>query len=309
MICSPESSLRAATFTSSMSAASYGGLLDAVRGVHWQARRTSGNAAAGTHQSKQRGTSAEFTEYRLYRQGDDPRRMDWRLLARSDRAYIRLATDRTVLPTTIVLDGSASMAFPTATRQKWRSAQELAVGLAAVAHADGDPVGVVVQEALGRMRVLPPRTRRGVVGEIARVVDACQPEGTAPLAPWLASIHTSRIAIVTDLLGDADELLRVARVHVVSGGEFHVVHVVAREEIDPPHRPILAADPEQPAVHRLLADATRAGYQRAFAEWREEMARAWRAAGAAYTEVVTDEPASHAIRRITERPMAAAERQ
>ena len=39
------------------------------------------------------------------------------------------------------------------------------------------------------------------------------------------------------------------------------------------------------------------------------MARAWRAAGAAYTEVVTDEPAGHAIRRITERPMAAAERQ
>lgn len=292
-----------------MSATSYGGLLDAVRGVHWQARRTSGNAAAGGHQSKQRGTSAEFTEYRLYRQGDDPRRIDWRLLARSDRAYIRLATDRTVLPTTIVLDGSASMAFPLATREKWRRAQEIAVGLAAVAHADGDPVGIVVQEAIGRMRVLPPRTRRGVVGEIARVIDACQPEGTLPLAPSVGAIHTSRIAIVTDLLGDADELLRVARVHIVAGGECHLVHVVAREEIDPPRRPILAADPEQTGVHRLLADATRAGYDRAFGEWRAEMARAWRAAGAAYIEVVTDEPAGHAIRRITERPMAAVGRQ
>ena len=55
------------------------------------------DAIAGTHHSKQRGTSAEFTEYRLYRQGDDPRRIDWRLLARSDRAYIRLATDRAIM--------------------------------------------------------------------------------------------------------------------------------------------------------------------------------------------------------------------
>src|SRR3569832_1688916 len=119
-------------------AGSYGALLDAVRGVHWPARRAIVSAVAGTHHSKQRGTSAEFTEYRLYRQGDDPRRIDWRLLARSDRAYIRLATDRAVLPTTIVLDSSSSMAFPMATREKWRRAQEIAIGLAAVVYGDGD---------------------------------------------------------------------------------------------------------------------------------------------------------------------------
>ena len=291
-----------------MSATSYGALLDAVRGVHWQARRTSGNAAAGTHRSKQRGTSAEFTEYRLYRQGDEPRRIDWRLLARSDRAYIRLATDRTVLPTTIVLDSSASMAFPTATRAKWRLAQEVAVGLAAVAHADGDPVGLVLPDATGKSRMLAPRTRRGVVAEIARVVDAWQPEGTSLLAPVVAPVHTARIAIVTDLLGDAEELLRLARVHIVAGGEVHVVHVIAREEIDPPRRPILAADPEQPALHRLLAESTRAAYDRAFTDWRADMARSWRSAGASYTEVIADEPAPHAVRRIVEPPTSVVER-
>src|SRR4051812_43779474 len=93
----------------------FGSLLDAVRGVHWPSRRAVRAGGAGMHHSKMRGTSAEFTEYRLYRQGDDPRRIDWRLLGRSDRAYIRLATDRAVLPTTIVLDTSASMGFPTLT--------------------------------------------------------------------------------------------------------------------------------------------------------------------------------------------------
>ena len=281
---------------------SYGALLDAVRGVHWPARRAVTGALAGTHHSKQRGTSAEFTEYRFYRQGDDPRRIDWRLLARSDRAYIRLATDRAILPTMIVVDASASMAFPVVTREKWERAREVAVALAAVVHADGDPVGVAVASENGQMRIVPARTRRGVVGEIARIVDAAVPSGTNALAPTVHALRTRRIAIVTDLLGDADELLRVARVHVVGGGEVHLIHLIARDEIDPPRRVMLAADPEQPAMQRMLAEATRRDYDASFARWRAEMARQWRAAGASYTEVITDEATPHAVRRIAEPP-------
>ena len=277
-----------------------GPLLDAVRGVHWVSRRAVAGGPAGTHHSKMRGTSAEFTEYRLYRQGDDPRRLDWRLLARSDRAYIRLATDRAVLPTTIVLDASSSMAFPLLTNDKWHQGQQIAIGLAAVVHADGDPVGVAVHDGRGGMRVLPPRTRRGVVREISQVIDAADPDGLDPLAPAVASIRSARIAIITDLLGDADELLRSAAVHVAAGGEVHVIHIVAREEIDPPRRAILAADPEAPTMQRLLVDATRRGYLEAFGEWRATMARRWRAAGASYVEVVTGEEPAHAVRRIVE---------
>jgi uncharacterized protein (DUF58 family) len=289
-------------------AASHGALLDAVRGVQWPARRAVATAAPGAHHSKMRGTSAEFTEYRLYRQGDDPRRLDWRLLGRSDRAYIRLSTDRAVLSTTIVLDASASMAFPSATRAKWRMAQEIAVGLAAVSHASGDPVGVAVHDARGQPRVLPPRTRRTVVSEIAHVIDAADPDGLDPLAPLLADVRSARIAIVTDLLGDADDLLRSAGVHTAAGGEVHVVHVVAREELEPAKRAMLAADPEHPTLQRLLVDATRYGYEQAFGEWRSDMARRWRAAGASYVQVVTDEPAAHAVRRIATLPMGAVER-
>ena len=285
--------------------ASYGALLDAVRGVHWQARRAVANAAPGLHRSTQRGSSAEFTEYRLYRQGDDPRRLDWRLLARSDRPYIRLATDRAILPTTVVLDASPSMAFPVATRDKWRLAQEIAIGLAAVVHGDGDPVGVAVHDASGNVRVLAPRTRRGVVAEVTQVVADTLPDTSAALAPIVATLRTPRIAIITDLLGDADELLNAVRVHGIAHGEVHLVHIVAREEIDPPRRPIMAADPEAPGLRRLLADPTREPYQRAFADWRAEMARAWRTSGATYLEVVTGETAAHAVRRIVDQSAVA----
>jgi uncharacterized protein (DUF58 family) len=282
-----------------VSSSGYGALLDAVRGVHWPARRSVASAAAGTHHSKTRGTSAEFSEYRLYRQGDDPRRLDWRLLARSDRAYLRLATDRSILPTTIVLDTSASMAYPAQSRAKWVAAQRICVALAAIVHGDGDPVGVAVHDGRGTLRVLPPRSRRTVVDEIARVVDASDPDGLDPLAPAIAALRSLRIVVISDLLGDSDQMLRAARARIAAAAEVHVVHIVAREEIEPPRRTLLAADPEAPGTQRLLSDTTRVEYQRAFGEWRREMARLWRGSGAVFTEVIADEPVPHAVRRIT----------
>ena len=141
-----------------------GSLLDSVRGVHWPSRKPVAGGLSGTQQSKMRCPSDEFTEYRLYRQGDDPRRLDWRLLARSDRAYIRLATDRAVLPTTIVLDSTSSMAFPLHSHEKWNQARRLAIALAAVVHADGDPVGLAVRDDRGESIV--ERRLLGVVGGV-----------------------------------------------------------------------------------------------------------------------------------------------
>lgn len=280
--------------------ATYGALLDAVRGVRWPVRRAVPGAMPGAHHSRQRGASAEFTEYRPYRQGDDTRRIDWKLLARSDRAYIRLATDRAVLPTLLVVDASSSMAFPAAARSKWSVARQLTVALAAIAHAAADPVGLAASGAQGLVR-LAPRARRGVVGEIARTLDALTPGGAAPLAPALALARPGqRVALVSDLLGDAGDVAALGARHLAAGGELFVIHVVAREELDPPTRAVLATDPERPSVRRALVEQTRDEYLRAFGEWRDQTARAWRAAGAVYTMVATDDPIERAVRRIVQ---------
>src|SRR4026208_1346065 len=119
----------------------YAARLWAGGGLRWPARAVVRGGIPGAHTSRFRGISAEFTEYRPYRQGDDPRRIDWKLFARSDRAYIRLSNDRAILPTMIVLDASASMAFPVATKAKWKLAAQLGVGLGAVARHSGEPAG------------------------------------------------------------------------------------------------------------------------------------------------------------------------
>src|SRR5678816_2903673 len=137
----------------------FAALLDSVRGIRWPARSAVRGGIPGAHTSRMRGSSAEFTEYRPYRQGDDLRRIDWKLFARSNRAYIRLSNDRAILPTTIVLDASASMAFPLPGLGKWSVAAQTAIGLAAVARNSADPVGLVIARA-NEIVQIPPRTRQ-----------------------------------------------------------------------------------------------------------------------------------------------------
>jgi len=279
-------------------AGSYGALLDALRGVTWPARRSIRGPAAGTHRSRQRGVSPEFTEYRPYRQGDDPRRLDWKLLARTDRAFLRITNDRATLGTMLMLDASASMAFPLATQGKWEQACRIAIGLAAVAHNAGDPVGVIVP-AEKEVVQLPPRTRRGVIGEAARLFETIVPAGSVSLVTVLALVRpTQRIVLISDFIGDDEALLRAARERITAGADVLAIHVVAREELDPSSASIIAIDPERTELKRSLLTETREGYLAAFAAWRAELARAWREAGAAYFEVVTDETADHAVRRI-----------
>ena len=278
----------------------YGALLDAVRGIRWPARRRVAGSLSGAHHSRMRGLAPEFAEYRPYRQGDDPRRLDWRVLARTDRAFLRLSTDRAILPTTIIVDASASMAFPPPTLGKWTCARRMAVALAAVAFGGHDPVGTVIAGGKGVAR-LAPRSRRGVVGEIARLLDESRPDGAGALAQAVrTAAPRGRIVLITDFLGDADALLAVAREHVVAGGEAHAVHILARAELEPEDRAITAVDPEDSAIARPLVATTRAEYLAAFAGWRRELAREWRATGdgAGFTEVIDDEPAARAVRRI-----------
>jgi uncharacterized protein (DUF58 family) len=279
-----------------MTAGPYGALLDAVRGVRWPAMRRVAGATLGAHPSRLRGNSSEFSEFRPYRQGDDPRRVDWRLLARSDRAYVRLTTDRATLRTAILVDASASMAFPVPALTKWVRAREVAVALAAVAHAEGDPVGLAI--AAETPFTLAPRARRSVIVEMIRALDATAPRGDTALAPLLAAARAPRVAVVTDLLGDAGALLAAARLRVAGGGEVTVVHMLATEELDPPSDGLLAVDPERPALRRTLDRTSRGAYERALSAWLEETADAFRAAGVWYVRADTSEPAAHLVRRI-----------
>jgi uncharacterized protein (DUF58 family) len=279
-----------------------GSLLDAVRGLRWPARDAVAGGTVGTHRSRRQGAAVEFTEYRAYRQGDDTRRIDWRLFARTDRAYLRITDDHSVHPMRIVLDASASMAFPTDTRAKWRAAQLMAIGLAAVARATGDPVTVaVVGESTIRQRSL--RGDRALVAELVSVVGDNGVGGRAHLAPVVRAglvdgRPAARLILISDWLGDLDETIAAAREARATGAAVFVVHVVAAEELEPEAGAHLVSDPEEASLRRVLTDRTRARYQAAFGAWRERVRDAWRGAGAMYVAARAGDDPAAIVRRL-----------
>lgn len=279
----------------------YAPVLDAVRGIGWPALHRVRSLAAGPHRSTARGSSAEFIEYRPYRQGDDTRKIDWKLLARTDRVYTRLSQVQTTLPTMLVVDSSASMAFPEETHGKWVFARQLAVALAAVARHGGDPVGLAMAHE-GGARLIPPQTRRTVLDEMMMTLEAA-PGGSPLLAPVAADALRlgARVVLISDFLGDTDALLSLAKTAAAERREVYAVHVVDQGELEPDPKKLLVSDPEAPTIRRPIPPPARAEYVRRFGEWREQLARDWRRVGALYVMVVPGaEPYRRTIRRITQ---------
>ena len=276
----------------------YGALLDALRGVRWCARLRPRTTNVGAHTARRIGPNVEVTEYRPYRQGDDPRRLDWKLLARTDRAYVRLAPDIATSPTLLVLDGSASMGVGLGGDAKWRQARMLCVGLAAVGRGAGDPVGLVIAHSAGARRLVP-RARGDVVREMIRVVDAVSPAGTPALAPMLDGLRgVERIVIITDLLGDADALLARSASLIARGIEVIVVHLVARAELSLDLDRAIAVDPEDDTLRRPIARRAQRAYDAAFAAFRTDLRARWLATGARHIEIVDDVPPADAVRAL-----------
>lgn len=280
--------------------AAYGNLLDAVRTLTWPARRRVAGTRTGSHPSRLRGRAPELSEYRLYRQGDDPRDLDWKLLARSDRPFVRLADDRAIHETWILLDSTGSMGFPDKTNNKWNAACALAVALAAVAQRAGDPVALLVPRGSGGIRI-DPTTRRDLPQQIAAALASVRPEGDFALAEAANLVPVrARLVIISDLLGDEEALRSHAGVQSSAGGEVVAVHVVSAAELELTSEFSFVRDSESQELERTLNDQQREAYTAEFARWRHEAMERWTALGASYVCLTAEDDPARNVRLVVD---------
>lgn len=149
----------------------------------------------GIHAGRERGAGVEFSEYRAYAPGDEWRRVDWKLLARADRYYVREAERDSHVATWLVLDSTASMAEPSrrvdGLSKHWYARTALAC-VAAIAQRQGDAFGLLV---ICNGKVEFTQASRGP-RHLQRVLAALQraaPSGELPDADTLrASLHFAR---------------------------------------------------------------------------------------------------------------------
>lgn len=162
----------------------------------------------GLHRSPYHGFSVEFTEYRQYVPGDDPRRLDWRLYARSDRYFVKQYEDETNLRCHLVVDNSRSMAFGSLPHSKADYAKTLAATLGYFLQTQRDAVGLVlVDEQIDAY--IPARHR---AGQLRRIVHALErpPAGRAThLADALEQVaqrvhKRGLLVLISDFLAPLD---------------------------------------------------------------------------------------------------------
>lgn len=164
----------------------------------------------GLHRSPLHGFSVEFSEYRPYSEGDDPRTIDWKLYARSDRYYIKKFEDETNRRCYIVVDQSKSMQFGSLSYQKIDYARTVAATLAYYLTLQRDAIGLLTFED-DVTDFLSARFRTGQLKRILSLLSK-EPSGTStdlqkPLS-HVADIVRQRslIIIVSDLLVPAETL-------------------------------------------------------------------------------------------------------
>lgn len=131
-----------------------------IRSLELRARLVMEGFSKGMHRSLQHGFSAEFSEYRQYVTGDDPRFIDWKVMARSDRCYVKKFEEETNLRCQLLLDISASMAYGSVGYTKLEYAATLAATLALFLREQGDAAGVTLFDEKVQEH-LPAQARSG----------------------------------------------------------------------------------------------------------------------------------------------------
>ncbi len=209
--------------------------LMAIKNLELRARIVVQGFWHGIHRSPYHGFSVEFTEYRQYSPGDDPRYLDWRLFARSDRYYIKKFEDETNLRCYLLVDQSRSMDYGSAGYTKSQYANTLAATLAYFLHQQGDAVGLLTFDEQIR-DYIPARNRIGHLRRLMLQLEAgsggASTDLTAPLRRIVEVVRKrSLMVLISDLLAPIETLERNLTALTASGHEVMLLQILDPAEL------------------------------------------------------------------------------
>lgn len=269
-------------------------VVSAIHDLELAARLVVEGLRRGGERSPFLGIGAEFRQHRPYQIGDELKHVDWKVSARHDRLLTRQLRETTNASVLLVLDTSASMAFPDGVHQKFRYAQIACAALAWVALDQGHAVGLLTavpdaRVASGtRLVYVAPRSgvlhRRALLAAIAQLTA----QGTWPAARTVQRASTllrrrGVLVVVSDFYDDEEAVRRALAEAARRGHDVRQWQVVAPEERElPPGGPQELEDLETGGrrlvdrrtlgdayamAHRAFVERCRIGAQRDGVVW------------------------------------------
>lgn len=278
------------------------GMLAALGNLELVARTVVDGFLAGLHRSADLGLSQEFAEYRPYTPGDEPRSIDWNVLARTDRLYVKRYQGETNSVVTTLLDASNSMRYSSHAVSKMHYARFLAAALGYLAvRRQRDAAGLLVFDDEVRSFV-PPSTRHGQLSRLLAGLEQAEPRARTRLDRPIEHIERllrrrGIVVVLSDFYEDPARIVRVLEPLSLKGNEILLLHVLDPTEL----RPKLSG--ASVLVDMETGARVEVGSEYAGTEYRDRISRHVEAlregaqrARMSYHLLVTDRPLDHALR-------------
>ncbi len=275
-------------------------LVERLNHLQLSARNVVEGTVSGQHRSPVKGASVEFRQHRFYSPGDEPRRLDWRVLARTDRPYIKEYDEETNLRCVLLLDSSGSMAYAGRGESKFEYGSRLVAALSYLMLGQTESVGV----ALCGDRIeqwLPPRAGTAQLARVIDVLERAAPRGKAKLAKGMRQVadrlgKRSLVIVITDGFTPVARLREgLARLRH-DRHETIILQVLDRDEIEFPFRTwsrFRGLEGERPQLCEPAL--VRKTYLENFQRHQQGLRETCRAMGVEFQSFVTDKPLIESI--------------
>jgi len=254
----------------------------------------------GLHRSPYHGFSVEFAEHRQYMPGDPLRHLDWKVLAKSDRKYIKQYEEETNLRAMLLVDTSASMGYGSHGITKLDYARQLAAALAYLMLRQNDAVGMFAF-ASGQGEQIPPRSTMGHVRPLLLLLERLTPGGTTNFASSLHSLaermtRRGLVVILSDLLDEPDRIEQAIHHFRHRKHEVLVFHVLDPQEVSFNfEREAVYVDMESGERVTTRPQELRPDYRARVGEWRDRIRQYCIEKNAGYVPLTTDQPYDRAL--------------
>lgn len=275
-------------------------VLASISSLELLARTVVEGFISGLHRSPFTGFSTEFAEYRQYLPGDDLRYLDWKLLGRTDRYYIKKYRADTNTQCHVLVDASASMRYTSGTVTKMQYAQFLASAMSYLANRQQDSVGLIAFDEVVRAHV-PARSRTGHMQTIFGHLAQLEPGRETRLAQMLdsvAEVLTRRgiIIVISDFYDEPAAILRALQHLRFKGNDVIAFHVLDRNELAFDfNEAVLLEDLETVEQMHVLPDLLAEGYRQTINAHIEQLREGATASRIDYELLTTDKPLDYAL--------------
>lgn len=275
-------------------------LVERLNHLQLSARRVVEGSIIGQHRSPVKGASVEFRQHRFYTPGDEPRRLDWRVFARTDRPYIKEFDEETNLRCVLMLDASGSMGYAGKQGSKYDYAARLVAALAYLMLAQTESVGLGLFNAKLEQWIAP----RGGTSQLSRLIDVLErsaPQGRAEMASAIKQVadrlgRRSLVVVVSDCFAPASKLREGLARFRHDHHEIILLQVLDRDEMEFPFKTwarFRGLEGEKPLLQEPAM--VRRAYLQNFRRHRHELEETCRTLGAEFYSFVTDRPLIDAI--------------